>query len=382
MEIELSHLTHWWPNAGMAVGGFLVCLIGFPITIQLSKLVGLVDIPSERKLHKGSTPLVGGITVYFALILVSALLAREWINVSMLLWIGAVMAVGVVDDLSELSALNRVIAHSAIIAGIFFTDGLAIYSIGSPLGTGPITFTTPLALCFTGVAVLGAINSVNMIDGVDGLLGSLAIVSLVTILMIASTATLDGFIARSFTITEICIVLGSLCAFLLLNSRFFSLKKAIVFLGDAGSTAIGFCIVYLLIDYSQGKNPAISPVTAGWILGVPLLDASAVIGQRLLSGRSPIRPGRDHIHHILLDSGVTVNRTVAALVLLHCIIVFTGVAAPTIFGQHSDFLLFWSFLGMVVARIIFTDTLTYYLKTQKQVDRNDTNTQTSGIQQG
>ena len=152
-------------------------------------------------------------------------------------------------------------------------------------------------------------------------------------------------------------MLGALCAFLLFNSRFFNLKQAAVFLGDAGSTAIGFCIVYLLIDFSQGSNPIISPVTAGWILGLPLLDASAVIGKRLLSGESPIKPGRDHIHHLLLDAGFSVNQTVGTLVFLHCLLIFIGVSAKLVAGLHTDMLLFWFFVALVFLRIIMTNLI-------------------------
>ena len=133
-------------------------------------------------------------------------------------------------------------------------------------------------------------------------------------------------------------------------------------MGDAGSTAIGFCVVFLLIDFSQGNDPLISPVTAGWILGLPLLDASAVIGKRILSGSSPIKAGRDHIHHLFLDAGYSVNQTVGALVLLHCLLVFIGVSAHLVVGVHADMFLFWLFVVCVFTRILLTEPLNMFLK--------------------
>ena len=361
MDIEFIRSTEWIAGASFALSAFLVCLVSFPLTIRLSRTIGLVDNPSARKQHSESTPLVGGITVYLVFLAISAILAREWINVSMLAWIGLVMAIGAFDDMVDLSAINRLGLHAIIIVGIFATDGLVVYSIGDILGTGPLFFATPLAIVLTIIAVLGAVNSVNMIDGIDGLLGCLAVVSLFTLMMIGITADEDGFVHKSFTTADIATMLGALCAFLLFNSRFFHRKQAAVFLGDAGSTAIGFCIVYLLIDFSQGSNPLISPVTAGWILGLPLLDASAVIGKRLLSGQSPIKPGRDHIHHILLDSGFSVNQTVGALVFLHCLLVFIGVSAKLLAGPYTDIFLFWFFLSLVFLRILLTSSISLCL---------------------
>jgi len=364
MNIEFIKSTEWILGASFALSAFLACVVSFPITIHLSKTIGLVDNPSARKRHSRSTPLAGGITVYLVFMAVSALLAREWINVSMLTWVGLVIAIGVFDDIADLSAINRLGLHAIIILGIFVTDGLVVYSIGDILGSGPVNFATPLALLLTVVAVLGAVNSVNMIDGADGLLGCLAIVSLFTLLMIGITANADDFVHKSFTTADIATMLGALCAFLLFNSRFFHLKQAAVFLGDAGSTAIGFCIVYLLIDFSQGSSPLISPVTAGWILGLPLLDASAVIGKRLLSGVSPIKPGRDHIHHILLDAGFSVNQTVGILVLLHSLLVFIGVSAKLVAGLYADMFLFWLFVSLVFLRILLTNLVSVHPETR------------------
>ena len=362
MEMSKFQAVEGMAIAGFSISAFLICVIGFPVTIRLSRAIGLVDMPTERKNHKHATPLVGGITFYLGFFIISALFAREWINLSMFVWLGIVLAIGIYDDIAELSAVNRLAAHAAIIVGIFATDGLAVFSVGDILGTGPVMFVTPVAVCLTVIAVLGAVNSVNMIDGADGLLGSLVTVSLFTLLMISLVAPSDEFIHKSFSTADIATMLGALVAFLLFNCRFFKLKQAVVFMGDAGSTAIGFCVVFLLIDFSQGNDPLISPVTAGWILGLPLLDASAVIGKRILSGNSPIKPGRDHIHHLFIDAGYSVNQTVGVLVLLHCLLVFIGVSAKLVVGVHADMFLFWLFVLCVFARILLTEPLNMFLK--------------------
>ncbi len=357
MEGNLIQTATGFTAALTGLSAFLACMIGFPVTIRLSRAFGLVDLPSGRKNHHAPTPLVGGITFYLAFLVVSALFAKEWLNVSMILWIGIVLAIGIYDDYRNISALSRIAAHSLVIIGIFYTDGLLVNNIGDLLGNGPVMFITPVAIGITIVSVIGAINSVNMVDGVDGLLGSLAVVSLFTLLMIAIADPITAGNYKSFATADVCTMLGALCAFLIYNSRFFKRKQAAVFMGDAGSTAIGFCLVYLLIDYSQGNNQLISPVTAGWILGLPLLDASAVIGKRILSGKSPLKPGRDHLHHLLIDSGMSVNQAVGRLVFLHCIMVLVGVSTKFFIESHADLVLFWAFVGLVLLRIIFTDNV-------------------------
>jgi UDP-GlcNAc:undecaprenyl-phosphate GlcNAc-1-phosphate transferase len=339
-------------NLIFAIGAFLVCLLGFPLTMRMSRIFGLVDMPSiSRKHHLYETPLVGGITVFFAFFLVSGWFAGAWLNWSMLFWVTAVVALGAMDDLWDISFGKRLIAQAAIIVGIVCTDGLLVYSVGDIFGQGEVLFSPPVALCVTIFTVVGAGNAVNMADGVDGLLGSVAMVSLFTLLMIGIVNFPAQVGHRSFTTGDISAILGALAAFLLLNSRFFSLSRALVFLGDAGSTAIGFCLVFLLVDYTQGPGAVLGPVAAGWILGLPLLDASSVIVTRLLDRRSPFAAGRDHLHHLLLDSGMTVNQVVALLTLAHAVMVLVGVSAGLIVGESADLILFWSFIVLAVFRV-------------------------------
>lgn len=343
--------------SGSAIAAFVACLLGTPLAIRLSRAVGLVDHPTSRKNHLVATPVVGGVSIFLALALVSAMFAREWLNISMMGWVAIVVMLGVYDDIAELSAVKRLVVHAAIILGVYITDGLAVFSIGDVVGQGVVYFTAPVAIALTVIAVLGAVNAVNMIDGVDGLLGSLAFVTFFTLLVIAIGAQASGFAYKSFTLVDIASMLGALSAFLLFNSRFFKLNRAIVFMGDAGSTAIGFCLVFLLIDFSQGSTPLISPVAAGWILGLPLLDASAVIGIRILRGKSPFRPGRDHIHHLFIDNGISVNTAVGVLVLVHCLLVLVGVTGKLLFGGVADMIMFWGFVVLVFVRIMHTESL-------------------------
>jgi len=114
--------------------------------------------------------------------------------------------------------------------------------------------------------------------------------------------------------------------------------------------------VFVLIDYSQGADAVISPVTAGWILGWPLLDASAVIAKRVVNGKSPLNAGRDHLHHMLSDAGFGVNQTVGILTLAHSVMVLIGVSGDILFGTYADAILFWAFVLLVVLRVVVVES--------------------------
>ena len=152
-----------------------------------------------------------------------------------------------------------------------------------------------------------------------------------SLVVIFTLAIFSEHAASQFvSLQAIAAAIGALGGFLLLNARF-KLSAAKVFLGDAGSTLLGFILVYVLIDYSQGDHQIFSPVLAGWILGLPLLDASAVIARRVLDGRSPFKPDRMHLHHRLIDSGLDVKRTVAIMVGFHTVS-YTHLTLPTIYS--------------------------------------------------
>lgn len=309
--------------------------------------VGMMDHPGHRKQHQSPTPLVGGIAVYLAVLAAAILNPSVGFSFTLLSWIGLVLLIGVLDDLFDVSYRIRLLCHACIVVGIFATSGLAVGDIGSVLGNGTVHMGGPVAIFFTIVAVVGVVNAVNMSDGADGLLGSLVTISLIAIFLIALRASESVHLITS---QGIAMLIGAMAGFMLFNSRIGIRKRASVFMGDAGSTALGFVLAYLLIEYSQGVSAPISPVVAGWIIGLPLLDASGVILYRVLSRRSPFKPDRSHLHHLLLDAGTGVNRTVIIMSSIHTIMIGVSSLAYGLFGDASEAYLFWGFVVLVCAR--------------------------------
>ena len=325
-----------------------ICLGFLYPSIALSKRIGFVDKPNGRKRHQEPTSLSGGIVIFLAICLTNVFFeATSW---SLFAWLALVLVIGVLDDIYDVSYKIRLATHLTIVIGIAITEGIVVNSIGSIVGGDAIDFYGPIAIVFTAIGVIGAINVVNMSDGVDGLLGSLILLSLFALFLFGfQSATGDMSVSHG----SVVVLMGAMIAFITMNCRFFGLKRASVFMGDAGSTVLGFYLVYLLISFSQGSEAVISPVLAGWILGLPLLDGSAVIVSRLFDRKAPFHPDRRHLHHLLMDSGLSVNETVLTILGLHSVLIVSASVAYLIFGAAVEPMLFWGFVSLVVLRILF-----------------------------
>jgi UDP-GlcNAc:undecaprenyl-phosphate GlcNAc-1-phosphate transferase len=179
--------------------------------------------------------------------------------------------------------------------------------LGAISYSGNVIYMGWLSVPFTIFATLGIINAVNMSDGVDGLSGTLALISLIGLLMAASTGggSLDGFI--------LTLIAASVFAFLLFNIRLFRRKHAAVFMGDAGSMFLGFSLTWFTISLAQGGDRVITPAAGLWFLMLPIFDTVAMIFRRTLSRRSPFSADKEHVHHMFLMAGFTVNECVTIM---------------------------------------------------------------------
>ncbi len=294
---------------------FLYLLSAFAITaISLLGLnpvavkVGLVDIPGGRKTHLSATPLVGGLGIFLGITCISIAMPGVSTEFAPLLSLSAlILLIGTVDDAKELTPLIRTLGHSLVALTMAVIVGVEVRSLG-PIITDNTTNLDILTVPITVFATVGVINAINMTDGVDGLTGGLAIV---TLSFISAFAFYSGqVITGSFCL----IIISSLTAFLSLNFRQPWRKRALVYLGDAGSTTLGFMLAWLLITSTQGINPNFAPVYALWFLAVPLFDAVNLLIKRPLQGRSPFAPGNDHLHHMLLSRGFSAKQVVLMLV--------------------------------------------------------------------
>jgi len=294
----------------ISVPALAVTALLVEVARRLAPAVGLIDSPDSRKSHQGDIPLVGGIAIFAALVLVLAFqgtLVEHWI---FFVSAALLVVVGVWDDAFGISPVLRLTMQGAAVLFIATAGGTYVADLGNIL---PVIGTLGLgwiALPFTVFAGVGAINAFNMSDGVDGLCGTLTLVAL------AGLGIAAGLAGRESELALILTLVGGLVGFLFFNVRLPRRKQAKVFLGDAGSYLLGLAVFYLAIRLSQGPDRAIAPVTALWFCMLPLLDTVGMILRRIRRGISPFRPDREHIHHVFLLARFSVTTTWIGLALV------------------------------------------------------------------
>jgi len=316
-----------------------------PVAIR----IGLVDIPGGRKTHLNATPLVGGLGIFFGIFCITMLIPDVSLQYSPLLSLSAlILFMGAVDDAKELTPFIRMTGHSLVALAMVIVAGVELDSLGSLLFSSPIDLGV-LSIPVTVFATIGVLNAINMSDGVDGLSGGLVIVSLSFIALLSYG---NGQLATAIFCT---IMICSISAFLSLNFRRPWHKKALVYLGDAGSTMLGFMLAWLLINGTQGVNPTFPPVYALWFLAIPLLDTVNLLVKRPLQGRSPFTPGNDHLHHMLLSRGFSVGQTV--LVILSMAVACGGVGLLGMRFGLEEYTMFQLFMVLFSCYFCFSDRI-------------------------
>jgi len=328
----------------------LVAFLGTVLLITglrpLATSVGLVDIPNERKSHTAPTPLVGGLAIFLAVLgswLIGAASGALPLTPEIISFFAAgalLVTVGVVDDFYELSPLARFAAQIVAALIMVFGGGVVLHDLGGMTPSGATLELGMFAIPFTVFATLGVINALNMCDGLDGLSGSLALVS------ICGLGVAGVLWAAPGQVLLLMLLGAAIAGFLLFNLRLPARKRAAIFMGDAGSMFIGFTLTWFAISLSQGEARAIAPAAALWFVMLPVIDAVAMMLRRILRGRSPFAPDREHLHHVFQLAGYSVNQTVAVMAL----IALAGVAMALASVQWgwNELLVALAFLGLGV----------------------------------
>ena len=306
--------------------------------------IGLVDRPGGRKRHQGDVPIIGGIAMFFGLFAGLVLIPTPGYSLLPLFVASALLLViGVLDDRYHLPAIVRLSAQIGAVLVMFFGANLHLSGIGDPFGTGEIVMGR-FTLIFTALVAVTMINAYNLIDGIDGLAGSLAFVALLAVSAAAGIGHAGAAIAL--------VALAAIAGFLIFNFPASWNRHTLAFMGDAGSTLLGFTIVWVTLGVSQGPEREISPVLCLWFASIPIYDTLTCFVRRALKGKSPFAPGRDHFHHTLKRGGFGVRQTVGMLTGLQ--LVYATIALAAHYSGMPDWVMFasWSVLGVTQLTII------------------------------
>jgi UDP-GlcNAc:undecaprenyl-phosphate/decaprenyl-phosphate GlcNAc-1-phosphate transferase len=321
----------------MSCVSFIACAILILFLTPVARRHGLVDEPSSRKRHKNSVPLIGGISIFGALLI--ALLSSH-ISLSeyriFFLALFILMTTGLLDDYNEIDAKKKFFLQIGVALILVFLDGVVIRNLGEvffyakPYGLG--LFAIPFSI----VAIVGVINAINMSDGHDGLAGCYFVLAAAGLIVLQ-------FLKGAGINQILVVVLAAVLPFLVFNFAELVGSKRQVFLGDAGSTVLGLVLVFFLIKTSAGDVDILNVSAAPWLIGVPLMDMVAVLIFRLQKRMSPLKADRLHIHHLLLEVGCSKFEVLGLLIFLQLIFAFVGIAG-TIWAWNDGVLLWGCFV--------------------------------------
>lgn len=327
---------------GAFASALLISLVLTPLAARFAAAIGAIDAPgAARRVHSRPIPRGGGVAVAASFVVVGVLcytivagnrptfdMADITPTEALALFGGAVVAavLGFLDDRFQLRARWQLLMQVALaIAAV--AGGVMVDFINNPAGSGVITFSTPYAVGFTVFWIAGMINSINWIDGLDGLSTGVALIAAVTLGLISLGVAID-----QPAVALLCACLaGALAGFLPWNFH-----PARVFIGSAGTYFIGYTLAVLSILGTAKVAVAIL------VLGVPIIDTFWIIVRRTLAGQAPFTADRGHLHHRLLDLGISHRGAVLTIYAL------TGILAVLSLVLSGSGQLY-AFVGLVAA---------------------------------
>lgn len=316
------------------IPGFLLALIitvsSMPLLKMLAIKVGAVDMPSARKIHKKPLPRIGGVGIFLGIVIpVLLFLPLSRALSGLLIGLTIIFLVGLWDDIRGLGAWTKLV-WQVVAAGIVLAGGIGIILVTDPFG-GVIYLDNwripmevfgfefnllPIANLVSILWIAGVINTVNFLDGLDGLASGIVIIVAVTLFVLATLPVADDV-----TVAQLSLILAGAC----LGFWLFNRHPSTILMGDSGSYVIGLVLAVLAI-YSGSK------IAVGiLVIGVAIVDSVWAVFRRLVQRRSPFSPDRGHIHHQLLDSGLSQWQVVGylyavAAALSVSVVIFNAIA--------------------------------------------------------
>lgn len=297
-----------------------------PKLVKIAHLKGIVDHPDARKLQRTPVPVLGGVAVFFGIVLGVAL-TSGYTNCQSLMTIVAAMMimlyVGTMDDIVGLSAKFRLLVEIGVTTLLIFVNSLSINNFGGLWGYHliPDYVAIPLSI----FAMVGIINSMNLIDGVNGLSSGYCIMASIifgTFFLIVGNAPMTTLAA---------VAIGSLLPFFFHNV-FGTTSK--MFIGDGGTLVMGIVMSTFVVNILSSQttiegidsNFGLVPFTLA-TMSIPIFDTLRVMLSRIVRGTSPFHPDKTHLHHMFIDMGFSHAGTTVSILTLNSIIIACQILA-------------------------------------------------------
>lgn len=306
----------------------LVVLWSTPIVKKIGLRSGYVDLPNPRKVHKHPMVRLGGISIFLGteVALIAATLTGGFNNLppssAHEIWgvvIGGLLyfCIGLADDLFTLTPWSRLLMQFAV-AGMAWGVGVRIEFVTLPFSDLGLINIGWLSLPFTLIWLVGMANAVNFMDGLDGLAAGISGISAVVMLIVNLSLGQDTVAILAAALA------GGALGFLRYN-----FNPAQIFMGDGGAYFLGFTLAGISVIGLVKTVTTVAVVLPFVILAVPIFDTSTVILNRLRRGKSPFSADKGHLHHRLLQAGLSQRRSV---LLIYAIVFWVGSIAIAIAG--------------------------------------------------
>ena len=321
---------------------FLVAIILTPVIRKIALKYNIYAQPNHRTIHKDAVPLLGGVVIFAAYLAGFTIVAlfpnqhlEALIRESIVFLIGGllILLLGIYDDIKGANCYQK-FSVQLIASIIIILAGYKISTIVNPFG-GTLSLGI-LSIPFTLLWIVGITNAINLIDGLDGLAAG---ISFGAACIIVAISLWFGNIASAF---PAAILAGSLAAFLLFN-----FNPAKIFLGDSGSMFIGFMLACFSINGTFRDSSSVAILIPIIVLGIPITDTLLALIRRLRKGVHPFQADKEHIHHRLLNMGLSHKQ---AVLLMNGVSYFWGSIAFVISVSNNQYSLF---LLMIILAIVF-----------------------------
>jgi UDP-GlcNAc:undecaprenyl-phosphate GlcNAc-1-phosphate transferase len=303
---------------------------------------GWVDRPGGRKTHEGEVPVIGGLAMYAAM-WVTAIVGMDLAHHTQiaLLAAGAMVLVGTLDDRFNLSPTFRLAAHVAASTCVVAGTDFDVADVGNQIGTGQLSLGA-FAPLFTVVACVALVNAFNMLDGLDGLAGGSGLLAAVGCAAVALTAG-----APNSSWVAVCLA-SVIAGFLVFNVPAIFNRPFRSFMGDAGSTLLGFMLAFLGLALVQTSRADMPPVLLLWFAPIPIFELFSSTLRRAAKGQSPFHADANHFHHVLMRAGLSVRQVFVLYFTVSAASVAVGLAAywlnapePALFAGFLFFAAAW-----------------------------------------
>ena len=328
------------------VVALVISFIATPFVRKLAFTIGAVDVPRDnRRMHKVPIPRLGGLAIFLGF-MVSVFAFAEIDRQLQGILIGSVIIVllGIIDDIHSLPARLKLVVQ-IVAALVAVLHGVMIQVINNPniFSDNPYWVLGFWSYPISIIWIVAITNSVNLIDGLDGLADGVSTIGTLTMLILA-------LMLGEKDVSIVCGALVGACVGFIPYNR----NPAKIFMGDTGSTFLGFILATVSIQGLFKYYAVISFLVPFIILGLPIFDTSFAFIRRLLKGQSPMTADRSHVHHKLIDMGMNQKQAVATLYIVSVVLGLSAVILTTTsIGKAALFILALVICGVVAVRAIF-----------------------------